>query len=263
MRNSIIAFPIPILLLVLFSCGNNTTGPSESIVPGMYFVSISGGEFQMGAPEDEVDSNADERPVHTVEISYSFEIMTTEVTQGAWEDLMGSIPPQEFGEGSNYPVYNVSWQDCQDFITEINNLDPDYYYRLPTESEWEYCCRAGTSTGYYWGDGVGNFYYQFYGWFGYTSSGETHPVAEKRANSWGLYDMSGNVSEWCQDWSHFNYEGAPVNGEAWESPETADRIFRGGSHRSELASCRSAFRDPANPEVGHDDIGFRLVRVEL
>ncbi len=257
MRNSFIVIAV---FMVFFSCSDDTTtGPSASLIPGMEFVTVSAGEFQMGAPEDEFESSADERPLHPVTFSYSFQIMTTEVTQGMWEEVMGSIPPQENGLGSDFPVYNVSWQQCQDFISEMNNLDSDFYYRLPSESEWEYCCRAGTSTRYYWGDdlydpsNITNF-----AWGGFGAGGDTHPVSGKRPNDWGLYDMIGNVSEWCQDWSHFNYEGAPSDGEAWENPATQDRIFRGGSFRSPSPGCRSAFRDPANPNIGHDDIGLRL-----
>lgn len=258
MRNSIIALAT---LMMLTSCGTDNTGPSAIVIPGMEFVTVSAGEFPMGAPEDELESTADERPLHSVTFSYSFQIMTTEVTQGMWEEVMGTIPPQENGSGSDYPVYNVSWQECQDFVVEMNNLDPDFHYRLPSESEWEYCCRAGTSTPYFWGDDW--MFVQYYAWCTYGSGGKTHPVSEKRPNDWGLYDMSGNVSEWCQDWSHFNYEGAPVDGEAWEYPVGQDRVFRGGSFTTASSSCRSAFRDPGNPDIGHEDIGFRLVRVEL
>ncbi len=262
MRSMLITLVCFLLLILIFAC-NDSTGPSTGMLDGMAFVSIPSGSFQMGASEDEPGSNGDERPVHTVTFEHSFQIMTTEVTQGMWEELMSSNPASDHGVGSEYPVYNVSWYDCQEFIAVMNELDPDFSYRLPTEAEWEYSCRAGTHTRYYWGDDPQQMLIQYNAWFKFSSGGETNPVAQKDPNSWGLFDMSGNVNEWCQDWSHFNYQGAPSDGSAWENPATADRVFRGGSWNAMPVVCRSAYRDPGNPDSGSSTIGFRLVRVAI
>lgn len=250
------------LSFFLISACNESTGPSVELPDGMEFVSISSGSFQMGAPEGEAGSNSDERPVHAVAFEYSFQIMTTEVTQGMWEELMGSNPAADNGVGSDYPVYNVSWQDCQEFVAGMNQLDPGYAYRLPTEAEWEYCCRSASSTKYYWGEDLQGLLILNSAWFKYNSGAETHPVAQKYPNAWGLYDMSGNVYEWCQDCSHFNYQGAPSDGSAWENPATSDRVIRGGSWDTEAEGCRSAFRDPSDPDSGRSTVGLRLVRTE-
>ncbi|MBD3371042.1 SUMF1/EgtB/PvdO family nonheme iron enzyme [Candidatus Fermentibacteria bacterium] len=128
----------------------------------------------------------------------SFEMMTTEVTQGMWEEVMGESKydikePREWhsGDGEDYPMYYVSWDDCQEFIGKMNQLDPDHIYRLPTEAEWEYACRAGSSTPYFWGDELDVDYCCCR-----PSPGSgSRPVGERLPNDWGLYDMSGNVFE--------------------------------------------------------------------
>ena len=182
------------------------TGFSESFTiavglpTGMEFVSIPQGSFQMGAPEGEQGSSSRERPVHTVTFNYDFEIMTTEVTQGMWLEVMGGNPSHFTGD-LNRPVEYVSWDDCQVFVDAMNILDPYHTYRLPSESEWEYCCRAGTTERFYWGEDPGNTDINNYAWWA-CNSGGTHPVAQKLPNAWSLYDMSGNVYEWCEDWYH-------------------------------------------------------------
>jgi len=204
---------------------------------------------------------SDEEPVHTVHIS-SFEMMTTEVTQGMWESVMGSNPAHDYGVGANYPVYYVSWNDCQEFIAKLNVLDPDHTYRLPSESEWEYACRAGTTTKYYWGDSDSKSVMGRYCWYGEDwNSGSTHPVAQKEPNAWGLYDMSGNVWEWCEDRWHSDYNGAPTDGSAWTSGSSSGRVFRGGSWGNRVASgCRSAGRNYNSPGYSNSGLGFRLSR---
>lgn len=252
-----------IVAIIAFSCGSDPTGPSAGILEGMEFVTISSGSFQMGAPADEVGSSSTERPVHTVTFNYSFEIMTTEITQGMWEEVMGDNPSADYGVGPDFPVYNVSWNDSQDFITEINLLDPDYTYRLPSEAEWEYSCRRATITRYYWGDDLSTINIGYHAWYQYSAGGSTHPVAQKNMNGWDLYDICGNVYEWCQDWYHSNYDGAPTNGSAWTSPVTSDRVIRGGGWNSSRECCRSASRDSRNPDLGDNSIGFRLIRTAL
>ena len=163
--------------------------PGISLPDDMEFVSIPAGSFMMGSPSSESDRDGDEEH-HSVSVR-SFELMTTEVTQGIWKVVMGDNPAQEYGMGDAYPVYNVSWNDCQDFIDALNDMDPSYTYRLPTEAEWEYACRAGTTTAYYWGSSMNNSYC----WYTDNSNGRTHPVGQKQPNAWGLYDMTGNVWE--------------------------------------------------------------------
>ena len=227
---------------------------------GMEFVTIPEGNFEMGAPEGEPGSSHNERPVHTVTFDYTFEMMTTEVTQGMWYEVMGEYPSSGYGVGDDYPVYYVSWNDCQEFIDAMNLLDPSHTYRLPSESEWEYCCRAGTTTRFYWGEDPDETEIDAYAWFSGNAGSTAHPVAQKLPNDWGLYDMSGNVWEWCQDWYHSNYNGAPDDGSAWEDPVGSDRVSRGGSWSCYASGCRSAYRIAFSPGNSFFNLGFRLSR---
>jgi formylglycine-generating enzyme required for sulfatase activity len=224
----------------------------------------------MGSPEEDPYSQDYELPVHTVTFDYSFEMMTTEVTQGMWEEVMGtSVQYQhslaEFdyglsGTGADYPMYYVSWNDCQDFVDAMNALDPAYEYRLPSESEWEYCCRAGTTTRFYWGDDPDLILIDSYAWYVDHSWCETHPVAQLIANAWGLYDMTGNVWEWCQDYYRSNYIEAPVDGSPWMEPSGTSHVQRGGSYSADGQYCRSASRQVICPGGSDYDLGFRLAR---
>ena len=235
--------------------GELTPGP----VIGMEFAYIPPGTFQMGSPTSDSVSVNDERPVHTVTFEYTFEILNTEVTQAMWEEVMESNP--SFFLGENRPVENVSWDDCQEYLTAMNQLDPSYEYRLPSEAEWEYCCRSGVLDRFYWGDdpvfnGIGD-----YAWFRANSFGETHPAAEKEPTSWGLFDMSGNVWEWCQDYWHDDYTRAPSDGSAWLSPSSSYRVGRGGSWGYTAQFCRSANRGIFDTTYRCDYLGLRLVRM--
>ncbi len=234
------------------SRGTSGRGGSDSL-PGMTFVQIPGGEFMMGSPPSE-QSRDDEGPQHRVTIQ-PFEMMTTEVTQAQWEAVMGNNP-------SNFksdvrPVEQVSWNDVQEFIRKLNELDPGNGYRLPSEAEWEYACRAGTMTRFYSGDNdsdIGSA-----GWFIDNSSSITHPVGEKNANGWGLYDMNGNVWELCEDLYHISYDGAPADGSAWVSPSGLERVVRSGGWHNSAWLCRSANRGKRSPIYRDSDLGFRLV----
>ncbi len=249
------------------SAGDVNAGP----VSGMEFSYIPSGSFLMGSPDSEVDRAANEGPQHTVEIA-AFEMMTTEVTQGMWFEVMGTsirecrdrvdtdLPLK--GEGSDYPMHYISWHDCQDFILAINELDRGgNTYRLPTEAEWEYACRAETSTRYYWGIRSLPHTIDLYCWCGANSGDTTNPVALKNPNGWGLYDMSGNVYEWCEDAYHNSYSGAPLDGSAWCDSTVFRCVVRGGSWRSEQEHCRSAFRHFFTGERRNLSLGFRLVRL--
>jgi formylglycine-generating enzyme required for sulfatase activity len=211
------------------------------------FVRIPAEEFMMGSE----NGNSNERPVHQVRISRDFEMGKYQVTQAQWEAVMGNNPSNF--KGADRPVETVSWDDAQEFIKKLNEKDSSYDYRLPTEAEWEYAARAG-STGDYAGD------LDAMAWYGDNSGSKTHPVGQKQPNAWGLYDMHGNVWEWVQDEWHSDYKGAPTDGSAWEDSSGSDRVSRGGSWGITGQYCRSAIRDGPPPDDRHRFLGFRLVR---
>jgi formylglycine-generating enzyme required for sulfatase activity len=180
---------------------------------------------------------------------------------------MGTTPwsgESSVQEGDNNPAVYISWNDCQDFISALNDLDTDHIYRLPSESEWEYFCRAGSYTEYCYGNDpeqLGDYaWYDDNAYFKDESYG--HEVGLKLPNDWGLYDMHGNVWEWCQDWNHDSYFGAPNDGTAWEYPSGTTRIRRGGSWIDTASLCQSAFRMSNDPDVNSMFFGFRLICVE-
>jgi len=268
-------------------------------------VRIGAGSFRMGSPESELDRFDCEGPVHKVDIKYDFYIGRYEVTQAQWLAVMGrwpvrvgpwqrinaklkrepilSEPNRRYGEGANYPAYLVSWNDCQAFIEKLNRRirktgQGPATFRLPSEAEWEYACRGGTVTRYYFGDslegletddlftdgqagvlaGKRSDYIKF-GPRGHQPY-STLAVGSKLPNQFGLYDMHGNVFEWCQDKWHHSYRDAPCDGRAWDNPARTDRSLRGGSFRSQAVSCRSAYRSSYPPGYRSETIGFRLVR---
>lgn len=234
--------------------------PEAPLPSGMEFVLVPAGSFEMGSPVGDPGSFEAERPVHTVTFDYSFEIMTTEVTQTMWEELMQYIwgNPSQF-YGPDRPVDSVLWERCQLFADAMNELDPSHVYRLPSEAEWEYACRGGTTTRFYWGDDPDYSQIGQYAWYSENSGGETHPVGEKLPNSSGLFDMSGNGWEWCLDTWHSNYEGAPADGSPWvEGSE--DHIIRGGGWVISGRYCRSAHREYISAGNTYSFLGFRLVR---
>jgi formylglycine-generating enzyme required for sulfatase activity len=232
------------------SAGNETK-PAESrpapprVTTRVEFVRIPAGEFMMGSSEGEDN----EKPVHRVVLSRSFEMGKYEVTQAQWEAVMGNNP--SYFKGADLPVEQVSWEDIQYFLQAMNAKNDGYVYRLPTEAEWEYACRAGTTTphaGYL--DGMG--------WYEVNSGKQTHPVGTKQPNAWGLYDMHGNVWEWCLDW-YGDYPSNTVTDP--RGPSTGSRrVARGGSWRGPEACCRSANRSINSPGGRGSDLGFRLVR---
>jgi formylglycine-generating enzyme required for sulfatase activity len=184
---------------------------------GIEMVYIPPGEFMMGSE----NGDKDERPVHRVTISQAFYIGRYEVTQAQWQAAMGDNPSHFKDCGGNCPVERVSWKDAQNFINKLNESNDGFRYRLPTEAEWEYACRAGTT-----GDYAGTL--SEMAWYGKNSGSKTHAVGGKQPNAWGLADMHGNVWEWCQDWYHKTYYGAPTDGSAWLSGgEQEYRVLRG------------------------------------
>jgi sulfatase modifying factor 1 len=205
---------------------------------------IPAGTFRMGG------SRPEESPVHTVRISKGFSMLKTEVTQGLWQAVMSSNPSRN-KSGADYPVENVTWADCQGFIQQLNMMLGGNAFRLPTEAEWEYSCRAGT-TGERYGD------LDAISWNVYNSGGAAHPVGLKQPNSWGLYDMLGNIQEWCQDW-YGPYSGGDQTDPAGPSSGYG-RALRGSTFQN--GPVRSAGRWGSEPIVHDYTIGFRLARTD-
>ena len=183
-------------------------------------------------------------PDHEVAITKAFYIGKYEVTQEQWKKLMGYNPSDFAGDKS--PVERVPWNSCQAFAKKLNEKVPGHTFRLPAEAEWEYACRAGSTSEFCFGDDEGEL--GEYAWYGANSGGRTHPVGEKKPNAWGLFDMHGNVFEWCEDWY-----------EAPEKPGAGHyRVFRGGSFRHSPMYCRSADRSSGRPEFHNGCVGFRV-----
>lgn len=229
---------------------------------GMEFVYILPGGFLMGSPPDEYGHEELERQ-HQVSLSKGFYLQKTEVTQKQWKTIMGYNPSHFLNCGENCPVEQVSWHEAQEFIKKLNKRENTKKYRLPTEAEWEYACRAGTNTAFSNGsiekDTCGNNpYLDAAGWYYRNSEKGTHSVAQKQANAWGLYDMHGNVWEWCQDWERkypFHPATDPVG-----PPTGLARIRRGGSWSHYPLFCRSAYRSWLDPDKKTPHVGFRLAR---
>lgn len=218
----------------------------KSFEPEMVFV--EGGTFQMGSSSGE----SDEQPVHSVTLS-AFNIGKYEVTQAQWKAVMGSNP-SNFSGCDNCPVENVSWNDVQDFIRKLNE-QTGKNYRLPTESEWEYAAKGGKQSRGYTYSGSNDL--GSVAWYSNNSGSKTHAVGGKQANELGIYDMSGNVWEWCSDW-YGNY-----NSYSETNPTGASsgryRVLRGGSWYYNASLCRTAYRNRYNPDSSNYHYGFRLV----
>ena len=222
---------------------------------GMEFVLIPAGEFDMGSLSSEED-RWDEEPVHHVKISNEFYLGKYEVTQKQWREIMGNNPSSFTGD--DRPVETVSWNDVQEFIKKLNQKEGTDKYRLPSEAEWEYSARAGTTTRYSFGDS--ELRLDEYAWYYDNSGSETHPVGQKKPNPWGLYDMHGNVWEWVQDSWHDDYKGAPTDGSAWESGSGYSRVLRSGGLSHSALHCRSAYRNPGARDPRISGLGFRLLQ---
>lgn len=203
-----------------------------------------------------VNSNFDEeKPAHKVTISRDYWMGKYEVTQAQWKAVMGNNPSFFSGCGDDCPVENISWDDVQKFIRKLNSLQNDYNYRLPTEAEWEYACRAGTT-----GDFAGNL--DAMAWYISNSEEKTHTVGQKSPNAWGLYDMHGNVWEWCQDWFYLAYYSKSPEIDPIPAPSNGSntRVYRGGSWDYTVGNLRSANRNGNTPSYRKNNLGFRLVR---
>jgi len=232
-----------------------TTQPAETYTNsiGMEFVLIHPGRFLMGSPEGEGED--DEHPQHKVRITKPFYMGVALVTQTQWTAVMGSYP--SYFRGDELPVESVSWNDVRRFIWNLNRKE-NTQYRLPTEAEWEYACRAGSHMEYCYGDDneeLGEF-----AWFSENSDMHTHPVCLKKPNAFGLFDVHGSVWEWCEDWYEENYyKKSPINKP--KGPSTGKhRIIRGGCWEFGASMLRSAYRLGAAPDKAGRLIGFRCAK---
>jgi formylglycine-generating enzyme required for sulfatase activity len=233
---------------------------------GMKFVLIQPGKFMMGSNlspteiKDKYGGEAkwysDETPQHEVTITRPYYIQTTEVTQGQWKAVMGFNPSGLKNCGKNCPVEKVSWHDVEEFIKRLNQKEEADTYRLPTEAEWEYACRAGSVTEFCFGEEKNKL--DYYAWHNSNSDDWTHHVHRKRPNAWGIYDMHGNVWEWCQDW-YSDYPSEAVTDPIGPS-SGSHRVSRGGSWRSAAMFCRSPHRYGVDPSYRRPNRGFRLVK---
>jgi formylglycine-generating enzyme required for sulfatase activity len=236
-------------------------------------VLIPPGEFSMGSSAADqatfvkealaandrwaADRIASEGPQRRVRISKPFYLGKYEVSQSQWQTVMASNP-SHVQDDSAQPVDSVSWADITRFLDKLNDEPSreglDFY--LPTEAQWEYACRAGTTT--FWHCGNSGAELQEYAWFGMNSSGKPHPVGQLLPNEFGLYDMHGNVFEWCSDWMAFDGNAHSPTDDPGGSPTGSLRANRGGSWKYNAAICRSALRGSDLPDKSFDDLGFRV-----
>jgi formylglycine-generating enzyme required for sulfatase activity len=252
---------LALLLVVMTGCGGNqkeltSARRAELNTIGMQFKLLPGGTFTMGS-----ESGDDDETPHQVTLTKPFELGVYEVTQQQYEKVMGKNP-SNFKGGQN-PVEQVSWNDAVEFCRKLSALPAEkkagYVYRLPTEAEWEYACRAGTTTKYSFGDsesGLGD-----YGWYDKNSGGTTHPVGGKKPNGWGLYDMHGNVWEWCQD-RYGNYPSGSTT-DPTGAASGSDRVARGGGWAPGSDYCHSANRSWGAPDARDRNLGFRVLRSSI
>jgi formylglycine-generating enzyme required for sulfatase activity len=218
-------------------------------------VRVPAGTFYIGSGSSPQDANVDEEPRHQVTITEPFYLGKYEVTQMQWLRVMGNNPSSFSGRPDN-PVEQVSWDDCQAFIEKLNEAEVGTF-GFPTEAEWEYACRAGSQTRFYWGEDTTEAQIQYYAWYG----GNNNPTVTKEVglmspNAWGFYDMSGNVWEWCHDW-YGSYSAGHQMDPQGPSFGTS-RVLRGGGWFIIARGCRSAVRASHTPSGSTDSLGFRL-----
>ena len=220
------------------------------------------GTFMMGSPEGEHPGRGDDERQHQVTLSHGFWMLETQVTQAMWESVMENNPSHF--KGDKLPVERVSWNDSQEFIAKLNELlagisgaPEGFKFSLPTEAQWEYACRAGTTTAFHFGNTLNRAQANFGG--NVVAGARTSEVGSRLANAWGLHDMHGNVFEWCADW-YGDYPSDNVI-DPVGVPTGSNRVLRGGGFRMASGGCRSAFRHAIAPSFRNFDIGFRLALV--
>ncbi len=232
----------------------------------MVKIASGGKSFQMGSPDTEQDRYSNEGPQHSVTISSDFYIGKYEITQAQWRKVYGSwpgtAPSATYGLGDNYGAYHISWDDickADGFLDKINALKPSGYsgFRLPTEAEWEYAARGATQTRFYWGDDPSYSTLDAYEWYSVNSGMKTNSVGQKLPNAFGLYDMSGNLYEWCSDW-YGVYESSVLTDPAGPSSGSG-KVLRGGNWGSQARRCRPANRISDSLTSRSAGNGFRLV----
>jgi len=223
---------------------------------GMELILIPAGSFRMGG--DKVDEQAEdhENPRHVVKFSEAFLMGRYTVTQKQWSEIM-ETNPSEFVDDSR-PVERVSWHDVQVFIQKLNAKEVTHTYRLPTEAEWEYAARAGSEGAYTFGSDRAIL--SQYAWYGKNSEGRTHSVGRLNPNAWGLYDMHGNIHEWCRDWFDRNFYSQSPTLDPLGPSEGLAKALRGGDWGSDGWYCRCASRSLSSPDRRSNRVGFRLVK---
>ncbi len=242
--------------------GGKTKSPSKELTVDLgngvklEMVPIPAGEFRMGSPDSDKDAMSDEKPQRRVRITKPFYLGKYLVTQEQWDAVMGSNPSQF--KGPKNPVEGVSWDDCQVFLGKLNEKTGGQggQFVLPSEAQWEYACRAGSTTRYCIGDDSSKL--DEYAWYGANSDGKTHPVGEKKPNAWGLYDVHGNVWEWCQDWYDGDYYAKLLMDDPIGAATGSNRVVRGGSWDDAARHCRSANRSGIQPGYRISDLGMRV-----
>jgi formylglycine-generating enzyme required for sulfatase activity len=231
-----------------------TGATAQTKVPDIEMVFVKGGTFTMGCTTEQGEyCGEDEEPAHSVTVS-SFKIGKYEVTQAQWKAIMG-CNPSKF-KGDNLPVEQVSWDDIQEFLHKLNALTGKRY-RLPTEAEWEYAARGGNASGgnkYSGGNNIDDV-----AWYYGNRDSKTHAVGSKRSNELGIYDMSGNVREWCSDWYDKNYYSSSPSNNPTGASSGSYRVFRGGDWFNGAGYCTVAYRSSNDPGYRSGAVGFRVV----